>query len=371
MSVGRVCSVLCAVGTCAASAQVLTQFDAQGTLTWTNVADSNAQHSVEWAAEAGGPWYRTFQNQQSRDGHSNTAFTVDTPQFFRIVRITNPPPAGMVWIDGGEFAQGEAGLVMPVHTNVVSGFWMDATEVTKALWDEVYNWAITNGFEFDFVGFAEGPNHPIGSVSWYDAVKWCNARSVKEGLLAVYRVPDETVPFGDAWYMYQTNQMPLSNLWVNWTYNGYRLPTEAEWEIAARGGRQGRRFPWGGDTIQHAQANYRATNAISYDISPTLGPHPDSTAPAPFTLPVGSLPPNAFGLYDMAGNVREWCWDRDGPYPSVGSQDPLGPDTGSNRVNRGGSWASFASAVRVAVRYDNNDPTFIGQDVGFRTVRRP
>lgn len=353
-----------------ATAQVITEFTPQGDLAWTNTVNTNDLYSIEWASEAGGPWYRTFQNLQSRDGHSNTAFTVETPQFFRVVRVTNPPPAGMVWIDGGEVVQGQAGIATPVHTNVVSGFWMDATEVTKALWDEVYNWAITNGFEFDGVGYADGSQHPVGSISWYDAVKWCNARSVKDGLLAVYRVPDETVPFGDAWYMYQTNQMPLSNQWVNWSYNGYRLPTEAEWEHAARGGRQNRRFPWGGDTISHEQANYISVTNIPYDVSSTTGFHPHATAPAPYTLPVGSFAPNGFGLYDMAGNVREWCWDREGAYPAVGGADPLGPDTGADRINRGGSWSLSANNAQSAARIDNS-PDFAGQDVGFRTVRRP
>lgn len=371
MSYRRTLFAACAVGACEASAQVLTQFDAQGTLAWTNAVNTNDLHSVEWAAEADGPWYRTFQNLQSRDGHSNTAFTVDAPMFFRVVRTTNPPPLGMVWVDGGEAVQGQAGISLPVHTNFVSGFWMDATEVTRSLWDEVYAWALTNGFEFDNFGLGKGANHPVHSVSWYDAVKWCNARSVKDGLIAVYRVPDDSVEPGAAWYLYQTNQVSLSNDWVNWSQNGYRLPTEAEWEKAARGGRQHRLFPWGGDTIQHAQANYWATNAFVYDVSPTLGHHPDyDEGLHPFTSPVGSFPANAFGLYDMSGNVREWCWDRSAPYDGSYKVDPQGPATGSVRVIRGGAWSEAAVSARIPFRTSaSND--FDNLTIGFRCVRRP
>lgn len=370
MSHRRVLFAVYAVSTCTAAAQVLTQFDTSGTLAWTNSVNTNALYTIEWAAEAGGPWYRTLQNQQTRDGHSNTAFTVDTPMFYRVVMTTSAPPAGMVWIEAGDFVMGRADTAIPVHTNFTSGFWMDATEVTKTLWDEVYNWAVTNGFEFDNAGQGRTNNHPVHTVNWHDAAKWCNARSFKEGLVAAYRVPDESVEPGAAWYPYKTNQMALVNSWVNWSANGYRLPTEAEWEKAANGGRQGRRFPWGGDTISHAQANYHATNLIAYDVNPTWGHHPDAGTTTPRTLPVGSFAPNHLGLYDMAGNVREWCWDWDNSYSNSYQSDPRGPESGTERINRGGTWDGGAYLSQVAYRL-NNDPGFENSTIGFRCVRRP
>lgn len=367
----RALAVLCLGIGPAAWSQVITDFSPGNALAWTNTVNTNALYSVEWASSADGPWYRTFQGLQSRDGHSNTSFTVATPMFYRVVMTTNAPPAGMVWIHSGESAQGQPGTAIPVHTNFVSGFWMDATEVTKELWDEVYDWAITNGFEFSNAGQSLTNTHPVRSINWYDAVKWCNARSIKDGLLPVYRVPDESLPLGDLWYPYKTNEVALINTNVNWAYNGYRLPTEAEWEKAARGGRQGRRFPWGGYTITHGQANYYATNSTVFDLSPTQGYHPDSGLTSIHTLPVGLFAPNAFGLYDMAGNVREWCWDYHAtPYHGGGAVDPQGPDTGLQRIVRGGSWASGASGLQCAFRFDN-DPGFVGTDVGFRCVRRP
>ena len=122
---------------------------------------------------------------------------------------------------------------------------------------------------------------------------------------------------------------------------GYRLPTEAEWEKAARGGASGHRFPWSdADTITHSRANYyvrtqNGTNYYAYDISPTPGDHPifnDGTLP--YTSPVGSFAANGYGLYDMAGNVWEWCWDWYGLYSSGSQTDSHGPASGTYRDSK-------------------------------------
>jgi formylglycine-generating enzyme required for sulfatase activity len=168
-----------------------------------------------------------------------------------------PAPTGMVLIPAGSFQMGncmdpEEGWSdeLPVHTVYVSAFYMDQTEVTKALWDEVYTWAIAHGYNFDFVGAGKGPNHPVHTVDWYDVVKWCNARSEREGRVPTYYTSAAKTT------VYRTGRIDVENDWVKWNA-GYRLPTEAEWEKAARGGLDGRRFPWG-DTISHSQANYSA-----------------------------------------------------------------------------------------------------------------
>lgn len=225
--------------------------------------------------------------------------------------VADFPPPGMVLIPAGSFQMGDTFGEgdfdeRPVHTVFVSAFYMDKYEVTKALWDEVATWAAANGYDIKASdGSGKAGDHPVSEVSWYEAVKWVNARSEKAGLTPCYYT-DETQGT-----VYRTGQIGVRNDWVKWTGCGYRLPTEAEWEKAARGGRSGDRFPWSDtETIQHARANYFSSSAYSYDTSPTRGFHPTyAVGSQPYTSPVGSFAPNGYGLYDMAGNVWEWTWD--------------------------------------------------------------
>ncbi len=354
---------------------VIESFPGNGELAWTNAVNTAAIYRVEWAAEAGGPWYQTFQNIHTLDGHSQTVFSVDVPMFYRVVMATNEPPLGMVWIEGGEAEQGDTAGIgyddeIPVHTNIISGFWMDEMEVSKAKWDDVAEWASTNGYDLTAGGGAgKTNNHPVQYVSWFEAVKWCNARSQKEGLVPCYHM------MATLDSLYTNDEVDVQNDWVDWSADGYRLPTEAEWEKAARGGRQRRLFPWGGDTIQHAQANYSAdTNSYSYDISPTQGWHPEyNTGDHLCTAPAGSFPANGLGLHDMAGNVYEWCWDWYDDYTAAGQTDPHGPESSPYdlRVLRGGGWSVSAYWARCAARYSSIEP-YVGDSdgIGFRCVRR-
>ncbi|MCW5553131.1 MAG: SUMF1/EgtB/PvdO family nonheme iron enzyme [Verrucomicrobiae bacterium] len=281
----------------------------------------------------------------------------------------NPPPspAGMAFIPAGSFTMGDTfdeGLSneRPTHTVYISAFYMDKTEVTKAFWDEVYQWAITYGYSFEYGAQGKANDHPAHTITWYDAVKWCNARSEKEGWTPTYYTSAAQTT------VYRTGQLNVQNDWVKWSA-GYRLPTEAEWEKAARGGVSGQRFPWG-STITHSQANYEAyPSSYSYDENPMVGYHPTfATGGEPYTSPVGYFEQNGYGLHDMAGNVWQWCWNWYGSYSSGSESDPHGPASSSYRVIRGGSWYDNAFLCRTAYRHYIS-PSSRYYNVGFRCVR--
>ena len=312
---------------------------------------------------------------------SNTVTVTNTlfARFFRLYLNTNaaptnpPAPSGMALIPAGSFTMGdvadnnEAGDAAPI-TVYVSAFYLDQTDVTEALWQQVYNWAIAHGYSFDDSGsgldgsgYTKGPNYPVVDVDWYDCVKWCNARSEMEGRTpAYYTTAAQTA-------VYRTGDLDLANGCVNWN-GGYRLATEAEWEKAARGGLSGQRFPWGA-TISESQANYYSCECWPYDLSDT-GYNPTFATGNLYTSPVGSFAANGYGLYDMAGNVWQWCWDWYGtPYGQPTNTNPTGAGAGSGlRVMRGGGWGGNADYARCAFRY-YYVPYLAYDVIGFRCVR--
>jgi formylglycine-generating enzyme required for sulfatase activity len=191
----------------------------------------------------------------------------------------------------------------PVHTVTVSSFYMSKYEVTQKEWRDIMG---------NSPSYFKGDTLPVEQVSWYEAVEYCNRRSVKEGLTPAYGGSAST------------------GISCNFKANGYRLPTEAEWEYAAKEGNK--------DGMSYEYSGSNSIGSVAW-----YGDNSGST-----THPVGTKAPNSLGIYDMTGNVWEWCWDWYGSYSGGSQTDPVGASSGTNRVWRGGSWYNSAGFARSA-----------------------
>ncbi len=333
------------------AATAITAFKPNGTMVWSNtLPGTNYMIQTVSPLPGGTAWVDYVQIPATNQ--MNTNLIVDFN-----------PPAGMAFVPAGSFTMGDTldGEADAGPTNVtVSAFYMDLNLTTFSQWQSIYYWATNHGYGFNDAGSGKAQNDPVQMVNWYDAVKWCNARSQQAGLTPVY--------FEDAALTHvYTNAEVLP--YVNWTASGYRLPTEAEWEKAARGGLSRQRFPWG-TTISESQADYfGATNSFGYDAGPNGYNANFTNGVVPYTCPAGYFAPNGYGLYDMAGNAYTWCWDWYGT-SYLGGSDPRGPATGTSRVLRGGSWNGNAYFLRCAYR-DYDLPSDASNDfIGLRCVRK-
>lgn len=339
---------------------VISSFHGNGYLEVTNLW-SNAACRVEWAASLDGPWLQSWQSVRHVETTTNTSLSVSVPMFYRVSMhdAPMPTPSGMCLIDAGSFTMGNPYVTnsphteTPTHDVFVDTFFIDRYPVSKAIWDRVYAWAVTNGYSFVRSGTGDGPAYPVHNVNWFDCVKWCNARSQFEGLTPCYYT-DASLST-----IYKSGQTTLTDTCVQWNANGYRLPTEAEWEKAARGGLRGHHYPWpssGGDPTNH----FDASKANTRD--------PEKTPVGYFNgsqqetnsfgqVMAGEDMANGYGLYDILGNVKEQCWDwyQADWYsqPEAINTNCRGPSSGENKVLRGGpvgpngAWADCASRGRT------------------------
>lgn len=229
-----------------------------------------------------------------------------------------------VFVEGGAFTMGDRSGEgwddeLPTHQARVSSFYISKYEETQAEYEEVMNKNSNNSSK---------SRKPVIGVTWFDAIRYCNEKSIKDSLTACYDTLNWSCDF---------------------SANGYRLPTEAEWEFAARGG------------IYDSGYLYSGSDDIS-----SVGWYVEDQ----FVLlrDVGKKDPNSLGIYDMSGNAHEMCYDRYGAYSSEYQVNPTGPATGSNRVNRGGAYNNMARSCRVASR-GYSTPSGYGGNIGFRIVR--
>jgi len=257
----------------------------------------------------------------------------------------------MVQIPGGSFFMGsDSGNSneRPVHTVTLSSFYMGKYEVTQEQWV-----AVMGSNPSAYKGSpASGENQwkrPVEQVSWYDALVFCNKLSMKEGLTPAYSISGSTDPT-----VWGTVPRDWDSTWNAVTIvagsTGYRLPTEAQWEYAARGG-------------YGSPGNYTYSGSNTVD---DVAWYIDNSGYK--THEVGKKAPNGLGLYDMSGNVWEWCWDWYGDYSSSAQTNPTGAATGTYRVARGGGWYSDASITRSVLR-DYGNPHIRVSHVGFRLSR--
>jgi len=242
----------------------------------------------------------------------------------------SPVPAGFIRISGGTFNMGSLtggdNDERPVHTVTVSSFYLSRYEVTQQEWTAVM--AVNPSY-------FKGDKRPVEMVSWFEAVDYCNRLSRRDGLEPAYTISGSG-----------------NDLTVTWNRDagGYRLPTEAEWEFAARGGNGSPgNFTFSGSNNPDEVAWHEANSGGS-------------------TQEAGTKKPNALGLYDMSGNVWEWCWDWFGIYPASAQSDPQGALSGSGRVARGSAWINSPQSTSSTFRSSVN-PFRRNSSLGFRLAR--
>jgi formylglycine-generating enzyme required for sulfatase activity len=274
---------------------------------------------------------------------------------------TSAMPSHMVFVQGGTFSMGDqfgdGSDDEKSHTVTVNDFYISKYEVT---FDEFDAFCTATGREKPSDRDWGRGRRPVIYVDWYDALEYCNWLSQKENLTPVYTI-DKNKKDPNNSNEYDTKKWTVSR---NSSANGYCLPTEAEWEYAARERGKKVRFGNGRDVIDPSEINFDARSTYKKPYS-VVGEYRQKT------VPVDDLSANSLGLKNMSGNVWEWCWDWYGDKyykQSDGARNPSGPSSGSYRVVRGGGWSNIPENCRAVTRNDW-DPNNRNGNVGFRVAR--
>jgi len=269
-----------------------------------------------------------------------------------------PTHPNMIWIEGGSFKMGCTSeqrdchvKESPTHRVTLSDYYMSPYELTIREYDAYLN-AI--GKPKSRYSTSEYGDLPMIMLTWYDAIEYCNWRSKQEGLTPCYTIEKH--------YTRDTKYpIPDWDIACDFQANGYRLPTEAEWEYAARERGKAVLFGNGTNIADFAEINFNSISIKEYDYA-LRGIQRNRT------VSVTSFSPNSLGLYNMSGNVSEWCWDWDSSYTKSAKTNPHGPNEGENRIVRGGYLLGPAECIRVAAR-GKDVPYNSSTERGFRLAR--
>jgi formylglycine-generating enzyme required for sulfatase activity len=262
-----------------------------------------------------------------------------------------PVKPEMILIQGGKFPIGSV-----FQSQVVLEFWIGKYELTWEEWKTIREWARQHGYDLGAVGYGSDGKHPVHSVDWCDAVKWCNAKSEMEGLEPVYLVNESVYRYG------QFGIDGSMEVEMNIKAKGYRLPTDTEWEWAARGGVSSRGCQYSGSN-ELPEVGWFRDNSIGSALNPIA---------AQGTWQVGCKHPNELSLYDMSGNIAEWCWASDWtprlPLQRMWQSFQRKPNgLSKNRSLRGGAWHSGAEDSLVSAFNSHAERDRTG--IGFRLSR--
>lgn len=298
------------------------------------------QYKEEEAVQARISALRASINDEMRKKQWNHALAFQDEVNQQIHGSHVPSSLEMIRLDGGSFLMGsvEAPYYPPFHKVQIRPFWIGKYLVTQNQWQMImgYNPASRYGV---------GDNHPVYNVSWYDVLKYCNRLSLTEGLTPVYSILGYRDPAD--WVEVPTENW--KDVICDWRVNGYRLPTEAEWEYAARGGNKSKEYKYAGSNDIELVAWYEDNSeGMSH--------------------PVGMKKANELGIYDMSGNVWEWCWDWYEDYSTASQTNPIGPDFGEFKVVRNGFFGTNAYRCRIESR-SGDFPHCCDYRLGFRLCR--